>query len=66
MLDARHKFWPVFYAIYFLKRRSITRSEMKIIEKHFSQLFKIMLETVHIPEKVYDSVGFPKDEVPYM
>ena len=29
----------------------------------FSQLFKIMLETGHIPEKVYDALGFPKDEV---
>ena len=36
---------------------------MKIIEKYFSQLFKIMLETGHIPEKVYDSLGFPKYEL---
>ena len=36
---------------------------MKIIEKRFSQLFKIMLETGHTPEKVYDALGFPKDQV---
>ena len=36
---------------------------MQIIEKYFSQLFKIMLETGHILEKVYDALGFTKDEV---
>ena len=36
---------------------------MEIIEKRFFQLFKIMLETVRIPEKVYDALGFPKDKV---
>ena len=34
-----------------------------MIEKHFSQLFKIMLETGHISEKFYDALGFPKYEV---
>ena len=29
----------------------------------FSQLFKIMLETGHIPEKVYDALEFTKYEV---
>ena len=62
MLDAKHKFWPDFYEILKTKRRSITRSEMKIIRKRFSQWFKIMLETDHIPEKVYDTLVFPKDE----
>ena len=37
IVDAKHKFWPDFYAILKTNRRSITRSEMKIIEKHFSQ-----------------------------
>ena len=36
---------------------------MQMIEKHFSHLFKIILEMGHIPEKVYDALGFPKDEV---
>ena len=63
MLDVKHKFWPGFYAIKKTKRRSITRYETQIIEKHFSQLCKIMLETGHIPEKVYDSIVFTKDEV---
>ena len=63
MLDAKHKFWPDFYAIKKTNRRSIIRSEMQIIEKPFSRFFKIMLETVHIPEKVYDYLGFLKDEV---
>ena len=36
---------------------------MQIIEKYFSQLFKVMLEMVHIPEKVYDALGLPKCEV---
>ena len=63
MLDAKHKFWPDLYAILKTKRRSITRSEMQMIEKHFSQLFKIVLETGDIPEKIYDALGFPKDEV---
>ena len=36
---------------------------MKMIETHLSQLFKITLETGHIPEKVYDALGFPKYEV---
>ena len=63
MLDAKHKLWPDFYAIKKTKRRSITRSEMQIIEKHFSQLFKIMLETDGIPEKFYDAFLFQKDEV---
>ena len=34
-----------------------------MIEKHFSQFFKIMLETGNIPEKVYDAFGSPKYEV---
>ena len=55
--------WPDFYAILKTKRRSITRSEMQMIKKYFSQQFKIMLETGHIPEKVYDALGFTKDEV---
>ena len=63
MLDAKHKLWPDFYAIKKTKRRSITRSEMQMIEKHFSQLFKITLETGHIPEKVYNALGFPKDKI---
>ena len=37
MLDAKQKPWPDFYTNLKRKRRSITRSEMKIIEKHFSQ-----------------------------
>ena len=36
---------------------------MQIIEKKISRLFKIMLETGLIPEKFYDALGFPKDEV---
>ena len=63
MLYAKHNFWPDFYAILKTKRRIITRSEMQIIEKCFPLLFKIMLETGHILEKVYDALGFPKDEV---
>ena len=63
MLYAKRKLWPYFYEILKIKRRSITRSEMQIIEKHFSQLFIIMLETGHIPEKVYDALIFLKDEV---
>ena len=63
MLDAKHKLWPDFDEIKKTKRRSITRSEIQMIEKHFSQLLKIMLETGHIPEKVYDSLGFPKYEL---
>ena len=39
---------------------------MQIIEKRFSQLFKIMLETGHIPEKVYDALVFPKDWVSHV
>ena len=35
---------------------------MQIIE-NFSQFFKIMLKTGHIPEKFYDALGFSKDEV---
>ena len=31
MLDTKHKFWPDFYAIKKKKRRSTTRSEIKII-----------------------------------
>ena len=62
MLDTKHRFWPDFYAILKTKRSSITRSEMKIIKKRFSHSFKIMLETDHIPEKVYDTLVFPKDE----
>ena len=31
--------------------------------RSFSQLFKIMLETGHIPEKVYYALGFPKDKL---
>ena len=34
-----------------------------MIEKHFSQLLKIMLDTGHITEKFYNVLGFPKDEV---
>ena len=34
-----------------------------MIERHFSHLLKIMLETGHIPEKVCDALGFTKDEV---
>ena len=45
------------------KRRSITRSEMKMIDKRFPLLFKIMLETGNTPEKVHDDLGFPKYEV---
>ena len=63
MLDGKHNFCPDFYAILKTKRRSITRSEMRIIEKHFSQFFKIMLEMDHITEKVYDALGSTKDEV---
>ena len=63
MIDAKHKFLPDFYAILKTKRRSITRSEMQIIKKCFSQLFGIMLETGYIPEKFYYALGFPKDEV---
>ena len=63
ILDAKHKFWPDFYAIKKTKRRSITRSEMKMIERRFYQQSKIMLETGHITEKVYDALGFPKYQV---
>ena len=63
MLVAKHKFWPDFDAILKTKRRSITRSEMQMIRKYFSQWFKIILETGHIPEKVYDALGFPKDDI---
>ena len=63
MLDAKQNMWPDFYAIQKTKRRSITISEMQMIEKHFSQLFKIMLETGNIPERIYDAPLFPKDEV---
>ena len=58
-----HKFGPDFYEILKTKRRSITRSEMKIIKKYFSQQFKIMLETGHIPETFYDALRFKKDGV---
>ena len=34
-----------------------------MIETHLSQLFKITLETGHIPEKFYDALVFKKDEV---
>ena len=63
MLDEKHKLWPDFYAILKTKRRSITKSEMAMIEKHFSHLFKIMVEKGHIPEDVYDKLGYPEDEV---
>ena len=63
MLDAKHKFWTDFYAILKTKRRCITRYEMKVIQKHFSRLFTIMLEMGHIPENVYDDIVFPKDGV---
>ena len=36
---------------------------MQIIEKRLPQLFKTMLEKGSIPGKVYDALGFPKDEV---
>ena len=36
---------------------------MQMIETHLSQLFKITLETGHIPEKVYDALEFTKYEV---
>ena len=35
MLYTKHNFWPGFYAIKKTKKRSITRSEMKMIEKKF-------------------------------
>ena len=34
-----------------------------MIEMKISQLFKIMLETGHIPKKVYYALGFPKEKV---
>ena len=34
-----------------------------MIEKYLFQLFKIMLETGYIPDKVYYSLGFTKNEV---
>ena len=34
-----------------------------MIEKHFSQLFKFMLETGHIPEKFQYALGFKKYQV---
>ena len=36
---------------------------MQTIDKHFSQFLKIMLEMVHILEKVYDALEFIKCEV---
>ena len=53
-------FGLIFYAILKTKRIIITRYEIQIIENHFSQLFKIMLETGQIPEKVYGAFLFPK------
>ena len=63
MLDAKHKLWPDFYTILKTNRIIITRYELQMIEKYFSQLSKIMLKTGHIPEKVSDDLGFTKDEV---
>ena len=40
VLDEKHKLWPDFYAILKTKRKRITISEMKMIEKHFSQFLK--------------------------
>ena len=34
-----------------------------MIGNFFSQQFKIMLETVHIPEKIYDALGFTTYEI---
>ena len=36
---------------------------MKMIDKRFPLLLKIMLETGNIPEKVHDDLGFPKYKV---
>ena len=33
MLDTKHKFWPDFYVVLTTKRRSITRSEIHLIEE---------------------------------
>ena len=63
MFGVKHKLWPDFYAIFKKNRRSITISEMQMIDTKLSLLFKIMLEIGHIPDKVYDALVFPKYEV---
>jgi hypothetical protein len=62
MLDNKHKLWPDFYQILKTKRKKITSDEIKLIERNFEKLYRITMEQGHVPESIYDFLGFPKDE----
>jgi hypothetical protein len=63
MLDAKHHLWPDFNKILKTKRQNITKTEMELIEKTFSQLYNVMKDRGYIPESLFDDLGYPKDVV---
>ena len=63
MLDSLHRLWPDLYSILRTKRQNISKTEIMMIERDFKFLFGIMQDKGHIPEKVFDDLGYPKDEV---
>ena len=63
MLDAKHKVWPDLDKIISTKRKDITKKEKDLIMNNFAKLFKMTLDEGHVPESVYNELGFSKDTV---
>ena len=63
MLDRKDKLWPDFFSLLKTKRQNISVSEISLIKSNFTELYNITVDKGHIPEDVYDRMGFPPDSV---
>ena len=61
MVDRIDNAWPDFDAMIRTIRGNVTREELDFLRKNFAVLLKIQMELGHIPEDIFDLLGFPQD-----
>ena len=61
MLDENTGCYPDFNKMIGTLRRKVTKEELDLCEKHFPTLYKQQIYEGHIPESLFDELGFPQD-----
>ena len=64
MVDSATLTTPDWYKMLATVRRQITLEELKLCEDSFSHLLRYHLEHGHVPDSVYDELGFDEDVDP--
>ena len=59
MVDENIGFYPYFYKIIGTVCQKLTQDEIKLCEDSFDELFDCQVEHGHIPEELFDKLGFP-------